>query len=69
MDNIYYERGKKAKELLNIYANNYEKGTFEHDEFNLGFSHGIYEPLNLGVELEEDTDFIDQFEELKIINL
>jgi hypothetical protein len=44
----YYERGKKAKELLNINKNPFPVGTIEHSEWQRGFEDGVYKPLVVG---------------------
>lgn len=49
--NKYYRQGKKAKELLNINKNQYLKGTYEWEQWELGFKEGIYEPLTYEFEL------------------
>ena len=58
----YYEKGKKAKELVGIYKNPYRKGTYEYDEWKLGFEHGIHQPLQYDVPLNDCSDFIDEYE-------
>lgn len=68
VENKYYNKGKRAKELVGLYKNPYEHGTYEHDEWRLGFDHGIQEPIDNDIQLDEDT-FIDQFEPLKILDI
>lgn len=69
MENKYYTKGKRAKELVGLYKNPYRVGTYEHDQWRLGFDHGIQEPINNNVQLDDDCEFIDQFEPLKILDI
>lgn len=64
---IYYNKGKKAKELLNIYNNRYPKGTYEHNEWKRGFKDGVYEPIDYNVELEDCSDMFDKYIPISII--
>lgn len=66
MSNKYYNQGKRAKELLNIYRNIYRENSFEHDQFKLGFKHGIYEPIDFNIELEDCSDVFDEYEAIDI---
>ena len=66
MSNIYYNKGKKAKELVGIYRNPYKENTYEYKEWRRGFDSGIQEPVNYEVNLEDCSDFFDQFEPIKV---
>lgn len=67
MVNKYYNKGKKAKELVNVYKNPYHEKTWEHEQFKKGFNEHSYQPINFEIELEEES-FIDEYEPLIIIN-
>jgi hypothetical protein len=62
-----YEKGKKAKSILNVYRNPFIQGSYEHEQFKKGFNESAYEPINFEIELTEES-FIDEYEELIIIN-
>jgi hypothetical protein len=64
----FYNKGKRAKELVGIYRNPYKDGTFEHKEWKRGFDENAYEPIDIPEQLEETSSFIDEFEPLKIID-
>lgn len=67
MSNKYYEKGKKAKELLNIYNNRYPKGSYEYEQWDKGFREGVYEPMSFDSDgLDGDCEFIDQCQPLYV---
>ena len=66
MSNIYYNKGKKAKEILNIYRNPYKQGTYEWEEWKKGFNEGIYEPIDYEVELPDCDDVFSEYEPIQI---
>jgi hypothetical protein len=64
--NKYYNQGLKAKQLLNIYKNPYLRDSYEYKQWDLGFRNGVYEDVNFQIELEDCSEFIDEFEPLNI---
>lgn len=64
--NNYYTKGRRAKELLNIYRNPYKQGTYEWAEWKKGFNEGIYEPIDFEVELPDCDDVFSEFEPIPI---
>jgi hypothetical protein len=64
--NIHYKKGKRAKELLNIYKNPYRQNTYEHEQWKKGFDEGIHEPIDYEVEIPDCDDVLIEYEPLNI---
>lgn len=63
---IYFKKGVKAKQLVGIYRNPYIEKTYEYDEWKRGYDSVPFEPVDYEVELEDCSDFFDQFEPTNI---
>ena len=57
--NQYYNKGKKAKQLVGIYKNPYKAGSYEHVEWRKGFDSTPHEPINYNIELEDCSDILE----------
>lgn len=63
---VYFEKGKRAKQLVGIYRNPYRDNTYAHDEWKRGFDSVPHEPIDYEVELVDCSDFFDQFTPVSI---